>query len=91
MRSVAVRIEGRVQGVGFRAWTRRQAARLSLAGWVRNEPDGTVSALFSGPEELVEEMVALCRRGPPGSVVLRIGVSEAEHPAPGAFTILRNR
>ena len=64
IRSVQVRITGRVQGVGFRAWTERQANALGLSGWVRNRPDGSVEALFSGPEDAVETMLAACRQGP---------------------------
>ncbi len=59
-----VTIRGRVQGVGYRAWTADVARRKGLAGWVRNRRDGTVEAVFSGPEEVVAEMLATCRRGP---------------------------
>jgi len=61
---VRVRIEGRVQGVWFRGWTLEEARHRKLAGWVRNRLDGSVEALFSGPEAVVEEMVALCHHGP---------------------------
>ena len=47
-RAVRVRIAGRVQGVNFRAWTRDEAERLGLDGWVRNEADGSVTALLAG-------------------------------------------
>ena len=47
--AVRVRITGRVQGVYFRGWTRDEAARLGLDGWVRNEADGSVTALIAGP------------------------------------------
>ncbi len=93
MKAVTVRIEGRVQGVGFRAWTKRQADRLELFGWVKNEPDGTVSALFFGPRESVDGIVALCRRGPAAAGVTNVETRDAE-PAedpPTRFTILRDR
>jgi acylphosphatase len=47
-KAVLVRIEGSVQGVGFRAWTQSEASRLGLRGWVRNEPDGSVAAHLEG-------------------------------------------
>jgi acylphosphatase len=59
-----VTITGRVQGVGYRAWVDHQARNHDLEGWVRNRRDGSVEALFAGPEDVVSEMVARCRRGP---------------------------
>ena len=59
-----IRITGRVQGVGFRAWTAAEARVLGLSGWVRNEADGSVSALLSGPEGAVGQMLRALRRGP---------------------------
>jgi acylphosphatase len=59
-----VRVTGRVQGVGYRAWVEHQARNHNLEGWVRNRRDGSVEALFAGPEDLVAEMVARARRGP---------------------------
>jgi acylphosphatase len=59
-----VRITGRVQGVGYRAWVEHQARNHNLEGWVRNRRDGSVEALFAGPEKLVSEMIARARRGP---------------------------
>ena len=63
--TVTVRVEGRVQGVWFRAWTKEEAEALGLSGWVRNEPDGSVAAVLSGPEARVREMLAALHRGPP--------------------------
>jgi acylphosphatase len=59
-----VTVRGRVQGVGYRAFVEHQAMALGLEGWVRNRRDGSVEALFAGPEDVVSAMVALCRRGP---------------------------
>jgi len=59
-----VMIGGRVQGVGYRAWVEHQARAHRLEGWVRNRTDGSVEALFSGPQYIVADMVASCRRGP---------------------------
>jgi acylphosphatase len=66
MRDVVRRvvIRGEVQGVGFRYWTRRTATARGLQGWVRNRRDGTVEAVFTGPEQAVADMIRLCRRGP---------------------------
>jgi acylphosphatase len=70
--ATAARITGRVQGVWFRGWVREQARRLGLTGWVRNEPDGSVAALFVGPGAAVAAMLALCREGPPAARVLGV-------------------
>jgi acylphosphatase len=59
-----VMIHGRVQGVGFRVFVEDTAERLGLEGWVRNRRDGSVEAVFAGPEDVVSKMIALCRRGP---------------------------
>jgi len=59
-----VTIGGRVQGVGYRAWVEEQAMSRGLDGWVRNRRDGSVEAAFSGPDDVVEDMITACRRGP---------------------------
>ena len=61
---VRVFVEGRVQGVGFRQSTAREAMRLGLQGWVRNLPDGRVEAVYEGPRDAVEKMLAWSGRGP---------------------------
>ncbi|MBZ0138180.1 MAG: acylphosphatase, partial [Pseudorhodoplanes sp.] len=55
---------GRVQGVGFRAFVHGEAERRAVGGWVRNRRDGTVEAVFEGPEPAVRELVEVCRHGP---------------------------
>lgn len=62
-------IEGRVQGVFFRAATRSRALDLGLSGWVRNLPDERVEAVFEGPSPAVDTAVSWCRSGPPNAVV----------------------
>jgi acylphosphatase len=62
-------IKGRVQRVGYRAWTEHMALQRGLEGWVRNRPDGTVEAVFAGSATVVEGMLEACRRGPPGAQV----------------------
>ena len=57
-------VRGRVQGVGFRHYTTKNAIRRQLTGWVTNLEDGSVEACFEGEEEQVGEMVQWCRRGP---------------------------
>lgn len=64
MIAIHVIITGRVQGVGYRAWTVRNAQALGLSGWVRNRRDGTVEAVFQGDETSVNDMLTRCKRGP---------------------------
>ena len=70
-----MRVTGRVQGVGFRYLAAKRARSLRLAGWIRNERDGSVSAAFEGSREAVESMLAWCRRGPAGGSVNGLEVS----------------
>ncbi|MGH3368629.1 MAG: acylphosphatase [Nocardioidaceae bacterium] len=81
-------VHGRVQGVFFRDTCRREAERHRVAGWVRNEPDGSVAAVFEGPVAAVDEMVGWCRRGPSHARVQRIVVTEAEPHGSSTFDVL---
>jgi acylphosphatase len=71
-------VEGRVQGVGFRAYVEREAKTRSLKGWVRNRSDGSVEAVFCGEEEDVQSMIVACHRGPRMSLVRN--VKSEQHP-----------
>ena len=71
-------VSGRVQGVFYRATCARLAREKGLAGSVRNRPDGGVEAVFEGPRNEVEEMVAWCRRGPDLARVDEVVVSDEE-------------
>ncbi|MGC2063938.1 MAG: acylphosphatase [Thermodesulfovibrionales bacterium] len=73
-------IEGRVQGVFYRAFTKNVALKLGLQGWVRNNPDGKVEAVFEGDRQLIEQTVQECRRGPFGAKVEDISLSWGETP-----------
>lgn len=64
-----IRIDGRVQGVGFRWAAFSEAQRLGLSGWVRNLPDGAVETLVQGDPDRVEALVGWLRSGPPGAEV----------------------
>ncbi len=67
-------IEGRVQGVFFRAATRDEARARGLGGWVRNLPDGRVEALFEGDKAALNDMLIWCRKGPPYSYVAKLDI-----------------
>ncbi|MCF6098861.1 acylphosphatase [Mesorhizobium muleiense] len=68
-KAVRVRLMGRVQGVSFRVWTRTEAERLGLSGWVRNEEDGSVTALIVGADGAVSTMLDRLWKGPTGASV----------------------
>jgi acylphosphatase len=80
-------VHGRVQGVFFRDSCRREAQRAGVGGWVRNRPDGTVEALFEGPEEAVQRMVEWVRQGPAYARVERVDVVEEQPSGHTGFVI----
>ena len=81
MKTIHTRIEGRVQGVFFRDYTKRKADELNLVGWVRNIPDGTVEAVISGRESGVKQMVEWFHQGSPYSNVENVVTNETSIPA----------
>jgi len=84
MKRLRAVISGRVQGVWFRGWTVDEAAARGLDGWVRNRRDGTVEAVFQGPPETVDAMIALCWQGPPAARVDAVETfADAEPVNPG--------
>lgn len=78
-------VRGHVQGVFFRETTRRQALSHGVVGWVRNQPDGTVEAVFEGDREAVERLVAFVREGPRGARVDWVDVVSEEPEALEGF------
>jgi acylphosphatase len=93
-KTLRVRVEGRVQGVGYREFARRAATRLHVAGWVRNLADGAVEALVFGAPQAVEALLGDMRAGPPLAKVTALDARETETEAEGAdrqgFVILRD-
>ncbi len=71
-------ISGRVQGVFFRMETKKEADRLGISGWVKNRKDGTVEAVFEGDEDSVTSMIEWCKKGPPLSSVLDVGIQRGD-------------
>jgi acylphosphatase len=71
-------VTGRVQGVFYRAGMREQAERLEVAGWVRNEPDGTVTAHLEGAPGAVAELLEWCASGTPAADVEKVSTEPAE-------------
>ena len=78
---------GRVQGVSFRWYAQEQALRLGVAGWVRNEPDGSVLLHVEGEDDAVEALVAWCRRGPSMAKVADVAVRDAAPSGATSFEI----
>jgi len=84
--AVRAEIRGRVQGVGYRAWTTGRATALGLSGWVRNRPDGSVEALFAGDPDTIDYMLSICRDGPPAARVETVERHRAEDPGDIGFS-----
>lgn len=81
-------ISGRVQGVFFRYRAAEEARSEGLTGWVRNLPDGRVEAVFEGPAEAVDRLVAWCRRGPQGARVEEVQAQPEEAEGLRGFEIV---
>lgn len=87
IKTVRVSIYGRVQGVGYRAWTEHRARELGIAGWVRNRLDGSVEAVFSAEPTKVERMMADCADGPSVAKVDRLE-KQSESETVSGFRVL---
>jgi acylphosphatase len=83
--SLIVRVEGFVQGVGFRDYLVMAAQNGKLDGWVRNRADGAVEALVSGTTKAVETFVAAATRGPYGARVKSVDLTNTTPPADTGF------
>ncbi|MDG4885199.1 acylphosphatase [Mesorhizobium sp. WSM4884] len=87
-RAVRACIFGTVQGVSYRVWMRSEAMRLGLTGWVRNERDGSVTALVAGADAAVTAMIERLWQGPRGALVSKVEIEEASDDAPADFRIV---
>ena len=87
-RAVRARVSGIVQGVSYRVWTRGEAMRLGVRGWVRNERDGSVTALIAGTDAAVTAMIERLWQGPRGALVSKVEIEEAGDDAPADFRII---
>jgi acylphosphatase len=85
-----VRVTGRVQGVGFRAWAKGRAVGLGLSGWVRNDEDGSVELLLAGDPADVSEMISALHRGPRFAAVEAVEEAEGEASGAAGFVALLN-
>ena len=85
MAAVTVRIQGRVQGVGYRYWVARQAGLTGIDGWARNRRDGSVEAVFSGTEHALLKMLVACREGPAMARVTRVQEKPYDGPVDAGF------
>jgi len=84
IKTIHALITGRVQGVFFRDYTRKEALRLGLNGWVRNRPDSSVETMFSGPDNDVQQMISWLHTGSPLARVdtVRTREQQTEDPLP---------
>ncbi len=85
MAAVKVRIQGRVQGVGYRYWVVRQAGLIGIEGWVRNRRDGSVEAVLSGAPDALRRMVETCHEGPPMARVTGVRETPYDDPVETGF------
>ncbi len=76
MKNIHVRVEGRVQGVFFRDYTRKKATTLGIKGWVKNMPDGAVEAVLCGPKTVIADMISWLHTGSPHSSVSKVIVND---------------
>lgn len=76
--TVRIKINGKVQGVGFRDWAVARAKALGLDGYVRNRPDGSVEALARGPAPAIRSFIESCRQGPLMAKVSAVEADEVE-------------
>lgn len=90
IQSVHVIIEGKVQGVWYRAWTLGAAQKLGLYGWVRNLSNGNVEAVFCGEKAKVANMLEQCWQGSPSSQVTAVNTTPAEIVSEERFVALRS-
>lgn len=83
-----LRITGRVQGVGYRAWFAEEASARGLQGWVRNRADGSVEACIAGSDEILQRMIDAAQQGPGLARVEHVARADADSKGLDGFRIL---
>ena len=78
MKTVHVKVSGKVQGVWFRASTKQEAEKNGINGWVKNTSNGCVEAVFQGDEQKIMDIIDWCYKGPPLSAVEHVDVKEID-------------
>ena len=89
IRSVHLLVQGKVQGVFFRASAKDVAESLDLKGWVKNTPAGEVELMACGDTDKVQDFIAWCKKGPPRAVVTKVQVTESEDQSFDSFKVVR--
>lgn len=89
LRSVHLLVQGKVQGVFFRATAQEMAEMHQLKGWVKNTPAGEVEIMAFGEREKVQQFIDWCKKGPPRAVVTNVQVSETEEYSYDSFQVVR--
>jgi acylphosphatase len=82
-------IQGKVQGVNYRASAKNKAIELSLTGWIKNTAAGDVEAVVTGPDNAIRTFIAWCRQGPPAAKVEKVQVEPLTTTTFSEFTIIR--
>jgi acylphosphatase len=87
--TVHLLIQGKVQGVYYRASAKDVAEQLRLSGWIRNTKDGDVEAMATGDEDGINEFIEWCKKGPRRAEVTKVVISEKPAEQFFGFTIVR--
>ncbi|EFO63205.1 Hypothetical protein GLP15_2284 [Giardia lamblia P15] len=87
--TLCYRVTGKVQGVFFRKYTKKEADALSLVGYVMNNEDGSVSGVVQGPKEQIDAFVKYLHRGSPKSIVKKVSIDASPHTDLNGFEIRR--
>lgn len=78
MKGMFIKVEGSVQGVGFRFFTQTIAVKYGISGWVRNTSDGSVEMEAVGNEEQLQAFIHEVKQGPPFSKVTKVNIEELQ-------------
>ncbi|MFZ9388098.1 MAG: acylphosphatase [Chitinophagaceae bacterium] len=89
LKTVTIRVSGKVQGVWYRQGTREKARELGITGVVRNRPDGTVWITATGTDKQLEDLITWCHSGPPKARVMQVETSPEILQEFESFEILR--